>query len=199
MFTGLVTDIGVVRHAEQGRFEIGCGYDLDESSIGASIACDGCCLTVVEVKTGSDGLQSAFIVDVSNETLSKTTLGSWERNRKINLERSLTPTTELGGHIVTGHVDGIASVVSREPDGDSMRFEIEVPEQFDKFIAPKGCIALNGVSLTVNDVDQSRFGVNLIPHTLQVTTWGDLSEGDKINLEVDLLARYVARITQSGS
>ena len=199
MFTGLVTDVGVVQRAGQGRFEVGCGYDLNQSSIGASIACDGCCLTVVETGSGADGLRSAFAVDVSNETLSKTTLGSWAPGRKINLERSLTPTTELGGHIVTGHVDGIASLVSRKPDGDSVRFEIEVEEQFAKFIAPKGCVALNGVSLTVNDVDGSRFGVNLIPHTLQVTNWGDLSEGDQINLEVDLLARYVARITQSGS
>ncbi|MDA7948292.1 MAG: riboflavin synthase [Hyphomicrobiaceae bacterium] len=199
MFTGLVTDVGMVQRAGQGRFELGCGYALDQTVIGASIACDGCCLTVVEVLLGKDGFQSGFAVDVSNETLSKTTLGSWEAGQKINLERSLTPTTELGGHIVTGHVDGIASVVSRNPDGDSMRFEIEVGDTFAKFIAPKGCVALNGVSLTVNDVERTRFGVNLIPHTLQVTSWGDVSEGDRVNLEVDLLARYVARITQSGS
>lgn len=199
MFTGLVTDIGTLRHAESGRFELGCGYALDQDAIGASIACDGCCLTVVEVQPGEGEFHSAFSVDVSNETLSKTTLGRWCAGRKINLERSLTPTSELGGHIVTGHVDGIAEIVSLEPDGDSMRFEIEVPDHLARFIAPKGSVALNGVSLTVNDVDGSRFGVNLIPHTLQVTTWGELAAGDRINLEVDLLARYVARITESGS
>ena len=118
---------------------------------------------------------------------------------KVNLERSLTPSSELGGHIVTGHVDGIAHIVSREPDGDSMRFVIEVPKDLAKFIAPKGSVALDGVSLTVNDVEQTRFGVNLIPHTLQVTTWGQRSVDDPVNLEVDLLARYVARITQSGT
>ena len=199
MFTGLVTDIATVRHAEEGRFELGCGYALDQDAIGASIACDGCCLTVVKVEPEGGEFQSVFSVDVSNETLSKTTLGTWRAGRKINLERSLTPTSELGGHIVTGHVDGIAAIVSREPDGDSMRFEIDVPDHLARFIAPKGSVALNGVSLTVNDVDGSCFGVNLIPHTLQVTTWGELAAGDQINLEVDLLARYVARITESGS
>ncbi len=199
MFTGLVTDIATVRYAEEGRFELGCGYVLDQDAIGASIACDGCCLTVVEVGPEGGEFQSVFSVDVSNETLSKTTLGTWRAGRKINLERSLTPTSELGGHIVTGHVDGIAAIISREPDGDSMRFEIDVPDHLARFIAPKGSVALNGVSLTVNDVDGSRFGVNLIPHTLQVTTWGELAAGDQINLEVDLLARYVARITESGS
>ncbi len=197
MFTGLVTDIGSVRHAEKGRFELGCGYALDQDSIGASIACDGCCLTVVEVKPGEGDFQCVFAVDVSNETLSKTTLGAWASRRRVNLERSLTPSSELGGHIVTGHVDGIAAIVSREPDGDSMRFAVEVEDHLARFIAPKGSVALNGVSLTVNDVDGSRFGVNLIPHTLQVTTWGDLAAGDRINVEVDLLARYVARITES--
>ena len=138
-------------------------------------------------------------MDVSNETLAKTTLGSWKSTRKINLERSLTPSSELGGHIVTGHVDGLAQIISRKPDGDSERFVIEVDTDLAKFIAPKGCVALNGVSLTVNDVEGTRFGVNLIPHTLEVTTWGTTSEGDQVNLEVDLLARYVARITQQSN
>ena len=199
MFTGLVTDIGVVQGVTEGRFELACGYTLDKEAIGASIACNGCCLTVVDASPGPENFQSTFSVDVSNETLSKTTLGSWTTGRRVNLERSLKPTSELGGHIVTGHVDGIAEIVSRETDGDSVRFIVEIPQELARFIAPKGCVALDGVSLTVNDVQQTRFGVNLIPHTLQVTTWGELSKGDRVNLEVDLLARYVARITESGN
>ncbi len=199
MFTGLITDVGAVQKVDKGRFVLACGYELDESTIGASIACDGCCLTVVEVQDAPNGFRSAFGVDVSNETLAKTTLGSWTTARKVNLERSLTPSSELGGHIVTGHVDGTAHIASQEPDGDSVRFIVEVDTELAKFIAPKGCVALNGVSLTVNDVEGTRFGVNLIPHTLEVTTWGMISEGDQVNLEVDLLARYVARITQQSN
>lgn len=196
MFTGLITDIGEIVSREAGRFEIGCGYELDASSIGASIACDGCCLTVVGTKHGQDKHSCVFAVDVSNETLSRTTIGGWDMGRRINLERSLTPASELGGHIVTGHVDSVAHVASAEPDGKSMRFMIEVDETLSRFIAPKGCVALNGVSLTVNDVGRNCFGVNLIPHTLVVTTWSDIVAGDAINLEVDLLARYVARIAE---
>jgi len=197
MFTGLISDIGQVRVAEGGRFEVASGYDLGEDAIGASIACDGCCLTVIATEPGPDGFKSIFSVDVSNETLAHTTLGGWSVGRKINLERSLTPSSELGGHIVTGHVDGAARIVERREDGESVRFTIEVEERLKQFIAPKGSVALNGVSLTVNEVDGIHFGINLIPHTLEVTTWGDRVVGDEINLEVDLLARYVARITQA--
>jgi len=199
MFTGLISDIGEVRAAKSGKFQIACGYTLGPEHIGASIACDGCCLTVTGIATGSDDFATVFSVDVSNETLAHTTLGTWGRGRKINLERSLTPSSELGGHMVTGHVDGVASILTREKDGDSVRFMIQVDDDLAKFIAAKGSVALNGVSLTVNDVETNQFGINLIPHTLEVTTWGDLAAGDHVNLEVDLLARYVARITEIRS
>lgn len=199
MFTGLITDVGEVIARNDGRFEIGCAYALDDTSIGASIACDGCCLTVVGVDRNSGAHASVFSVDVSNETLSRTTLGSWEKGRRINLERSLTPTNELGGHIVTGHVDAVALVTDIAKDGESRRFTIEVDKELSRFIAQKGSVALNGVSLTVNDVEDNRFGVNLIPHTMAVTTWSDISAGDAINLEVDLLARYVARIAECSA
>ena len=198
MFTGLITDIGEVQTAGDGKFSIACGYDLGEAQIGASIACEGCCLTLTSAKTGPGDFASIFSVDVSNETLARTTLGSWTPGRRINLERTLTPSSELGGHMLTGHVDGVASIVSREEDGDSLRFGLEVDDALARFIAPKGSVALNGVSLTVNEVMGARFGVNLIPHSLTVTTWGALSQGDKVNLEVDLLARYVARIMDAG-
>lgn len=198
MFTGLITDIGEVRAVGDGKFDIACRYDLDDAAIGKSIACDGCCLTVTGIPTGPDGFSSMFCVDVSDETLSCTTLGAWNQGRKVNLERSLTPSSELGGHIVTGHVDTIARILERKKDGNSVRFTLDVTTELARFIAPKGSVALNGVSLTVNKVEGTQFGVNLIPHTLQATTWGDLKAGDNVNLEVDLLARYVARITQAG-
>ncbi len=197
MFTGLITDVGQVYAARGGNIDIACGYELDDDAIGASIACDGCCLTVTKAVAGEAGYQSIFSVDVSNETLAHTTLGHWSQGRKINLERSLTPASELGGHIVTGHVDAAVRIVEKAEDGDSVRFTIEVDERLKKFIAPKGSIALNGVSLTVNEVEGTKFGINLIPHTLVATTWGLLTAGDEINLEVDLLARYVARITET--
>jgi len=197
MFTGLITDIGEVVEAANGHFRIATAYTLDQGSIGASIACDGACLTVVSLDAGAEGYTSIFTVDVSNETLEKTTLGGWSAGKKINLERSLTPTTELGGHIVSGHVDGVARIIERHEDGASVRFEIESDREHAHFIAQKGSITLNGVSLTVNEVDQNRFGVNLIPHTLAVTTWGIKEVGDPINLEVDLLARYVARLADA--
>lgn len=197
MFTGLITDIGEVISASNGRFQIGTAYELDDTAMGASIACDGCCLTVVAFEPGSKSFNTIFSVDVSNETLSRTTLRGWEAGRKINLERSLTPTTELGGHIVSGHVDGVANISERRSDGSSERFVIEVKKEFARFIAPKGSVALNGVSLTVNDVDGSHFGINLVPHTLSETTWSQIQTGDQVNLEVDLLARYVARITEA--
>lgn len=194
MFTGLITDIGEVHLAEGGKYQIACGYGLGEEHIGSSIACNGCCLTVTNCQAGPGSFVSLFSADVSNETLANTTLGAWRPGSKVNLERALTPSGELGGHMVTGHVDGVASIVSRESDGDSVRFEIQVDDALAKFIAVKGSVALNGVSLTVNEAAGARFAVNLIPHTLAVTTWGDLASGDNVNLEVDLLARYVARI-----
>ena len=199
MFTGLISDIGEVQAAKGGKFQIACGYALGSEHIGASVACDGCCLTVTDISTGFDGFATVFSVDVSNETLAHTTLGIWEPGRKINLERSLTPSSELGGHMLTGHVDGVASIHSREKDGESVRFRIQADDALAHFIAAKGSVALNGVSLTVNDIEKSQFGINLIPHTLEVTTWGDLAAGDSVNLEVDLLARYVARITEIHS
>ncbi len=197
MFTGLITDIGQVHASNSGKIDIACGFELGESDIGASIACDGCCLTVTKAVACTDGFKSIFSVDVSNETLAHTTLGSWVRGKKINLERSLTPSSELGGHIVTGHIDAVARIVESGQDGDSVRFTIEVNERLKRFIAPKGSVALNGVSLTVNEVENTHFGISLIPHTLSATTWGQLDAGDEINLEVDLLARYVARITEA--
>jgi len=191
MFTGIVTDIGTVRSlAQRGdlRAEIATGYDMRAVARGASIACDGVCLTVTD--KGADW----FAVDVSAETLSKTALGGWAPDRRVNLERALRVGDELGGHIVSGHVDGLAEVVSIVPEGDSRRIRLRVPRGLAGFIAPKGSVALNGTSLTVNEVEENEFGINLIPHTLQVTTWGDIREGDAINLEIDTLARYVARL-----
>lgn len=193
MFTGIVTDIGTVQTASEGRFRISCGYEAASIALGASIACDGCCLTVIERGTGTDGT-AFFDVETSFETLSRTTLGSWAPGRRINLERPLKPVDELGGHIVTGHIDGIARIVSIEPDGKSMRFELETPAALAPYIAAKGSVALDGTSLTVNTVDRTRFTVNLIPHSLRVTTWGQKRAGEAVNLEVDLLARYIARL-----
>lgn len=196
MFTGIVTDIGIVRRLEQQgdlRAEIQCSYDVDGIDLGASICCNGVCLTVIEL--GEDW----FAVEVSAETLSKTNLDEWGEGRRINLERALKVGDELGGHIVSGHVDGVAEVVSMEQEGDSTRVLFRAPEALSKFIAPKGSVALNGTSLTVNEVDGNVFGVNLIPHTKVVTTWGDVKTGDAINLEVDTMARYVARLQSSAS
>jgi riboflavin synthase len=193
MFTGIITDIGRVRSIKprgDTRFEIETAYDTATIEIGASIACSGACLTVVDKGEGW------FAVDVSAETLAKTNLGSWREGTPINLERSLRLGDELGGHIVLGHVDGVGSVASMTPEGDSVRFRFEVPPQLKSYVAPKGSIAVNGVSLTVNDVDGASFGVNIIPHTQQMTTFGKMSPGDRINLEVDVLARYVARLNE---
>jgi riboflavin synthase len=197
MFTGLITDIGQVHATKGGTIDIACGFELGDDSIGASIACDGCCLTVTKINAGPDHFKSLFSVDVSNETLALTTLDSWVPGRKVNLERSLTPSSELGGHIVTGHIDAVARITERSEDGQSVRFTIEVDDKLKRFIASKGSVALNGVSLTVNEVEDAQFGINLIPRTLEATTWGQLAVGDEINLEVDLLARYVARITET--
>ena len=200
MFTGIVTDIGRVRSltpAGQGRdtrLVIETAYETGAIDRGASIACSGCCLTVVEKGPGW------FAVDASGETLSKTTLGGWTSGRRINLERPLKLGDELGGHIVSGHVDTLARIAERRAEQGSTRFVVELDAGFGRYIAPKGSVALDGVSLTVNEVadagDLTRFGVNIIPHTLTVTTFGDLKPGDAVNLEVDMLARYVARLNE---
>jgi riboflavin synthase len=192
MFTGLVETKGTVISADNGRFAIACPWDPASIELGASICCDGCCLTTTEVQPYRGG--SLFRLDVSNETLSKTTLGLWREGRSINLERSLKAGGEMGGHFVTGHVDAVATVRSVTADGFSKVFEIEVPQAFAKYIAPKGSVALGGVSLTVNDVSGAVFTINIIPTTLEVTTFGELNAGDSINMEVDLIARYVARL-----
>ncbi|MBY5973177.1 riboflavin synthase [Pseudooceanicola marinus] len=193
MFTGIITDQGEIRALTRGgdlKARIGCAYDMGTVDLGASIACDGVCLTVVEM--GPDW----FDVDVSAETLSKTNLDTWAEGRVVNLERALKVGDELGGHIVSGHVDGVATLVSLTDEGDSTRAVFEAPGPLARFIAPKGSVALNGTSFTVNEVDGARFGINMIPHTKQVTTWGRAAEGDRINLEVDTMARYVARLQE---
>ena len=193
MFTGIITDIGTVRAVSQAgdtRFEITTAYDLSTVDMGASIACNGCCLTVIE--KGPDW----FAIQASAETLSKTTLGSWKPGTRINLERAMKIGDELGGHIVSGHVDGLGEIVSITPEGDSQRFRFRVPHELARFIAPKGSVAVDGTSLTVNEVEGNVFGVNIIPHTQAVTTWGGMAQGQRVNIEIDMLARYVARLTE---
>lgn len=197
MFTGIITDVGTVQLiAKRGdtTVKIATTYDPAAIAIGASIACSGPCLTVI-AKGGKEG-DAWFSVEASAETLSKTTLGSWAVGSRVNLERSLRVGEEIGGHIVSGHVDGVGDVVSVTPEGDSMRYKVRAPKQLAKFIAAKGSIALDGTSLTVNEVDGNTFGVNIIPHTAKVTTWGDIKAGDKINIEIDMLARYLARLKE---
>ncbi|MGB3407857.1 MAG: riboflavin synthase [Jannaschia sp.] len=199
MFTGIVTDIGTIRALEQRgdlRVRIGTRFDAAGIDMGASIACDGCCLTVVG--KGTDGEGHWFDVDVSAESLSKTALGSWGEGSGVNLERSLRVGDELGGHIVSGHVDGVATILSITPEGDSRRYAFEAPTALARFIAQKGSVALNGTSLTVNEVAGTTFGVNMIPHTQAVTTWGRAQVGDAVNLEIDTLARYVARLAEAS-
>jgi riboflavin synthase len=195
MFTGLITDVGQILTRQGGQARIRSHYAAASIAVGASICCDGVCLTATTVEAWSGGAD--FSVDISNETLSKTTLNQWAQGRPVNLERSLTAGAELGGHIVTGHVDGIVRIIEVRNDGDSRRFSFEAPEHLSMYIAPKGSVALDGTSLTVNEVAGDRFGVNLIPHTLTMTTWGAKSAGDTVNLEVDLMARYVARLLES--
>ncbi len=190
MFTGLVTDVGRIRSIKgtgDCRIEIETSYQMTEIPLGASIACSGVCLTAVEIG------ENWFAVDASEETWSKTTLGEWREGRRLNLERSLCIGDELGGHLVFGHVDGVAKVINRKAAGDSIRFMIEPPKTLALYIASKGSVALDGVSLTVNEVERTYFGVNIIPHTAEVTSFGALQAGDRLNLEVDMLARYVAR------
>ena len=198
MFTGIVTDIGEVleTHLEGDlRARIATHYDVTGIDIGASIASDGVCLTVIAL-----GQQPRpwYEVQISAETLSKTNLGTWAPGHRVNLERALKVGDELGGHIVSGHVDGMAEVVGLRPEGDSLRVTFRAPDALAKFIAPKGSVALNGTSLTVNEVEGRDFGINFIPHTQKATTWGEVALGDLVNLEVDTMARYVARLREWG-
>jgi len=194
MFTGIITDIGEVVARDGDAYRIRSGYPAASIELGASIACAGCCLTVTEIVPDDAG--SIFAVDVSNETRSKTTLDGWVPGLRVNLERSLKAGDELGGHIVTGHVDGVLTINHIEDDGECRRFLFEAPDHLASYIAPKGSVSIEGTSLTVNEVGGSTFGVNLIPHTLTVTTWGDRKAGDRVNLEVDLFARYIARLME---
>ena len=195
MFTGIITDVGEVIALEQEgdlRARIKTGYDTSGIDMGASIASDGVCLTVVDL--GPDWYE----VQISAETVEKTNIGGngWHKGKRLNLERALKVGDELGGHIVSGHVDGVAEVVAMQDEGDSTRVTLRAPASLARFIAPKGSVALNGTSLTVNAVDGCEFGINFIPHTKDVTTWGDVKVGDQINLEIDTLARYVARLAE---
>jgi riboflavin synthase len=196
MFTGIVTDVGRVLELRQEgdlRARIGTAYDVTGIDIGASISCEGVCLTVVAKGQEPQGW---FDVQISAETVSKTNLRAWLVGKRLNLERALKVGDELGGHIVSGHVDGVAEVVGLQAEGDSLRVTFRAPEEFARFIASKGSVALNGTSLTVNEVAGCDFGVNLIPHTRAVTTWGEVALGDAVNLEVDTMARYVARLRE---
>jgi riboflavin synthase len=196
MFTGIVTDVGQVLAVDRPgdmRARIGTAYDTATIDIGASIACDGVCLTAVALGPGW------FEVQVSAESISKTNLGTWAPGRAVNLERALKVGDELGGHIVSGHVDGLATVTSLREEGESLRVTFAAPHALAGFIAPKGSVCLNGTSLTVNEVEGATFGVNLIPHTQSVTTWGRVAVGDAVNLEIDTLARYVARLREWGA
>ena len=196
MFTGIITDIGEIQAMKQEgdlTVRIGTSYDIDSIDLGASIACDGVCLTVVAMGTEPSGW---FDVQVSAETVSKTNLDVWSVGRRVNLERALKVGDELGGHIVSGHVDGVALVSMLREEGDSTRVTLDAPPELAKFIAPKGSVALNGTSLTVNEVEGPSFGINFIPHTKAVITWGQVAVGDRVNLEIDTLARYVARLNE---
>jgi riboflavin synthase len=191
MFTGIITDLGRVRRLRRDvglQLTITTAFATEEIALGASIACSGPCLTVVGVEPG------AFSVEASAETLACSTLGDWIEDTPVNLERALRLGDELGGHLVSGHVDGVARLVERRPEGDSVRFTIEAPAELLRYIAPKGSVALDGVSLTVNEVEASRFGVNLIPYSLAHTSLGDAAPGQHMNLEIDPIARYVARL-----
>ena len=193
MFTGIITARGTVREIvpkADPRFVFAAGAAAESLAVGASVCCSGVCLTVVE--TGPDW----FAADVSGETLARTTLGLWKAGTPVNFERALTAGGELGGHFVVGHVDGVAKVTAKTPEGESMRYTFDAESRLMKYIAPKGSVALDGVALTVNEVRGSRFGVNIIPHTQKLTTLGALEPGDSVNLEVDLLARYVERLVQ---
>jgi len=191
MFTGIITDVGELRAIRPGgdtTYIIATKLDLSDLTLGASVACSGVCLTVIE--RGDDW----FAVQASAETLARSTLGGWRAGTRINLERALKAGDELGGHLVSGHVDGVGEIVERRPEGDSQRFSVRVPETLAVAIASKGSVALDGVSLTVNEAQANQFGVNIIPHTLAQTTFGAAKLGDRVNVEIDMLARYVARL-----
>ena len=193
MFTGIITDCGAVRsvlRTGDRRLEFTTGYDTASLAIGASVCCSGVCLTVV------DKGQGWFAVSASQETLSRTTIGRWRETTSVNFERAMKVGDELGGHLVWGHVDAVGSIVSIEADGDSRRFTFTSPPELMRFIATKGSIAIDGVSLTINEVVDNRFAINVIPHTLAVTTFGRARAGDQVNLEIDMVARYVARLLE---
>lgn len=195
MFSGIITDLGTVRAIKSSgdkHFEFATAMDTADINIGASVCCSGVCLTVIE--KGEDW----FGADVSAETLTMTTMGGWREGTRVNLERALKLGDELGGHIVSGHVDGVAKTISVTPDGDSRRLTFEAPDPLHRLIASKGSVTINGVSLTVNEVEGRRFGVNIIPHTQQATNLGAISPEDGVNLEIDMLARYVARLLEKG-
>ena len=191
MFTGIITDLGRVKRLCGGdlvELTVATAFDTAEIPLGASIACSGACLTVVALAPGE------FSVQASAETLASTTIGQWKEGTLVNLEKSLRVGDELGGHLVSGHVDGVARILERRPEAESVRFVFDAPERLAPFIAPKGSVALDGVSLTVNEVSGTRFGVNIIPHTLSCTNFGAAARGQQMNLEIDLIARYVARL-----
>lgn len=200
MFTGIVTEVGEVasvtaRANTLSRIEVACGYDPASIALGASISCSGICLTVVEV--GEKNGRCVFAVDAAAETLRLTKAGAWQPGTRLNLERSLKAGDELGGHIVSGHVDGLAEVLSRDDYIDQAKFVLRAPKEIARFIAAKGSVALDGVSLTVNEVSGDDFSVHIIPHTLAVTTFGAVKAGDRLNLEIDVMARYAARLMQA--
>ena len=202
MFTGIVTDVGTVASTtplpEGVRLRIDTAYDPATIDIGASIACSGVCLTVVTLPdTGSN--DRWFEVEAWEEALRLTTASGWAKGTRLNLERALKIGDEIGGHIVSGHVDGMATITERKPEGDAVRYTLEAPRELARFIAPKGSVALDGTSLTVNRVDGTRFDVLLINHSLNVTTWGERQAGDSVNLEIDTMARYAARLTEAAS
>lgn len=200
MFTGLVSDVGTIRAITRSndttRLTVACRYPAETIPLGASIACSGPCLTAVTVAPGAEG-ETLFEVEAARETLERTTLGGWAVGRRINLERSLKIGDELGGHLVSGHVDGIATVVARTDYGTTTRFDIEAPPALARFIAEKGSVSLDGTSLTVNAIEGARFSVLLIPHTLAVTTWDEVGVGTRLNLEIDQMARYAARLAET--
>lgn len=199
MFTGIITDVGEIVAVEAKgtarHLTVACSYPAETLPIGASICHMGVCLTVTSLK--EEGGRTLFTVDASAETLARTTMGAWQAGRKVNLERSLRIGDELGGHIVTGHVDGVAEIVSREDRDGTAWFVFRAPRELARFIAEKGSVALDGTSLTVNGVKDDTFTVTMIPHTLAVTTWGEAKAGDRVNLEVDMMARYAARLAEA--
>ena len=200
MFTGLVSDVGTIESVEARgdlrRIRIASHYAPETIALGASIACNGPCLTAVAIGAGEGG--AWFDVDVGSETLTRTSAGAWAVGTRLNLERSLKIGDELGGHLVTGHIDGVATILAVDPFDGMSRFTIEAPSKLARFIAEKGSIGLDGTSLTVNSVDGTVFSVLLIPHSLAVTTWGERRAGDTLNLEIDLMARYAARLSETA-